>query len=325
VRIGLLGAGQMGRCHAGILARSGGVEIVGALDADAGRAESLAATHGGRVVPDLERLLELQPDAVFVCTPNTEHADAACALLERGIHVFCEKPMATNLDDARRVVEAAEASSARLQVGFNRRFAPVYAAARRRLEHGFVVDAAHVKINRGELERPRWVGDRSLTGGFLYESTIHLLDLMRYLLGEIDAVRALGRSNRYDETDDYAMLLEFESGLVATFHSCAHAGWMPPCESVELYGDRASLVTEAVDKLRFLPGLDWPVEALDCRTVSFEERWGYEAEDTAFLAALDTESEPAVTAHDGLRAVMLIEAVRQSVLAQGKRVMLDRS
>ena len=301
MKIGILGSGPMGLRHADAMNRTGRVEVVTGADSP-------------------EVLFDAGVDAVVLCQDNTRRAEVAIGALTHGVHVLCDLPVATDLEAAREVAEAAAASSAMLQVGSHRRFAPVYAASRRRLQRGFSVDAAHAKINRGELEQPAGIGDRSRTGGFLYTGAVQMFDVLRHLLGELSALRALGRANRYDETDDYCLLLEFDSSVTATLHACAHAGWMAPVESIELYGDRASLVTEGVDRLRFCPGLDWPTEVLDCRSVPALERWGHEAEAAAFLSLIEEGGKPDVTALDGLRDVAIVEAVRESVLGQGKRV-----
>jgi myo-inositol 2-dehydrogenase/D-chiro-inositol 1-dehydrogenase len=150
-------------------------------------------------LPSAVALLEAQVDAVYVCTPNTLHTEAVLAALHHGVHVFSEKPMATTLSEARQILEAARTSRALYQVGHNRRFAPVYQFAKQQILAGFVPISANVKMNRGELQKPPWVSDPRLTGGFLYESTVHLLDLLRWLMGEVVEVECRARATIYSE------------------------------------------------------------------------------------------------------------------------------
>ena len=112
--------------------------------------------------------------------------------------------MATKLDGARQIAAAAAHSNARYQLGFNRRWAPAYAHVRELIALGEIQPAtAHVKMNRGELQSPPWVGTTALTGGFLYESTIHLLDMCRFLLGDIVSLNCRARTTAYEELDGF--------------------------------------------------------------------------------------------------------------------------
>src|SRR5881296_1684873 len=126
LRVGILGAGQMGRTHAEVLARDTRVRITGVADGDAERARRLAGSLGAVCHPDLEALLRDGVDLVVVATPNRFHAEASLAALERGVGVLCEKPMAINLADARRICEAVQRPGAFYVVAHNRRHAPVY-------------------------------------------------------------------------------------------------------------------------------------------------------------------------------------------------------
>src|SRR5882672_12017040 len=107
LRVGILGAGHMGRTHAGVMARDARARITGVADADAGAAARLAAELGARAHPDLSALLADGIDLLVVATPNRHHAEASLAAIERGVGVLCEKPMATSLGDARAVCKAA--------------------------------------------------------------------------------------------------------------------------------------------------------------------------------------------------------------------------
>src|SRR6185295_19083857 len=120
--------------------------------------------------------------------------------------------MATNVADARRIMKIAKKSGQVFQVGRNRRFAPVYAELKKMLTGAHQPHSAHVKMNRGELLNPEWVGDPKTTGGFLYETTIHMFDMVRFLFGEVSSLQAVGSSHEYPEVDDFSVLLKFKSG-----------------------------------------------------------------------------------------------------------------
>src|SRR5215510_11526189 len=120
--LGIIGAGYMGTLHAQNLIADERVHLVGVADVDQARAETLARLIKGQTFASVEALLDAGVEAVYVCTPNTLHTEAVLAALQRHVHVFSEKPMATTLREARQILEAASTSRACYQVGHNRRF-----------------------------------------------------------------------------------------------------------------------------------------------------------------------------------------------------------
>jgi myo-inositol 2-dehydrogenase/D-chiro-inositol 1-dehydrogenase len=259
---------------------------------------------------------------VYVTTPNTHHAEPVLALLAHGAHVFSEKPMATSLDEARRIYQAAERSRGVYQIGFNRRFANVYAFARRLIDEGRLRPlAAQMKHNRGELRQPPWTSDPKVTGGFLYETPVHLFDMARFLFGEVAELQGRARQSLYAEPDAFTLLLRFQSGLIASVTSVAHASWLFPSERIEIYGDHMSAVTEELERAAFSAGPRVQAETIDCAAMPFEQKWGYVAEDRSFIDAALGERPPAVTAADGYRATELVEAAYRAA-REGRPVTL---
>jgi len=313
VKVGILGAGYIGGVHARNLRRDERASLVGVADIRPEAAQRLAVEVGTRALPDLGALLHEGAQAVYVTTPNAHHVDPVVAALGAGVHVFSEKPMATTLEGARQIAAAASRSKGRYQLGFNRRWAPAYAFVRTLIASGeFRPAMAHVKMNRGELQSPPWVSTTALTGGFLYESTIHLLDMCRFLLGEIAAVLCRARTTAYQEPDGFAAILRCASGTLVTFHSCAHATWIFPFERIELFGPHQAVVTEEMERVSVSPGLGREITARDFFQLPMEEKWGYRLEDRMFLDAILGGAPPAVTAEDGLRATELVEACYRS-------------
>jgi myo-inositol 2-dehydrogenase/D-chiro-inositol 1-dehydrogenase len=217
--------------------------------------------------------------------------------------------MATSLEAAWRIREAAERSRGVYQIGFNRRFANVYAFARRLIDDGRLRPvAAQLKHNRGELRQPPWTSDVSVTGGYLYETPVHVFDMARFLFGDAVELQGWARRSLYAEEDAFTLLVRFQSGVIASVTSVAHASWLFPSERVELYGDHASVVTEELERAAFSRGPRVQVEAIDCTAMPFEQKWGYAAEDRRFIDAVLGERPPAVTAADGYRATELVVA-----------------
>ena len=325
LKVGFAGAGFIAGVHAGLLGDMPDVQVAAVFDADGAQARTFAERTGARVVPTFDALLD-EADAVYLCTPNVYHADLAVAALEAGRHVFSEKPMATSPAGAQRVREAAGRSAGIYQLGFNKRFAPIYTSLKERMDGGELTPRwAHIKMNRGELQKPSWVADESLTGGFLYETPIHLLDAMLWLFGPAREVVCRAAQSCSQQLDDFAMLLTFTSGLTATFCTSAHATWLYPFERLEVYGDRAIAVTEEMDRVTVQLGLDAEPKTIDVSEQPFAERWGYRAEDEAFVAAVRGQREPAVGVEEGLRATELVDACYRAAASKQAVVLAEKS
>jgi len=295
LRVGIAGAGYAGGVHTENLRRDDRVEISGIFDVDPARQN----------VATFQELLE-RSDAVYITAPNTRHADLALEAVAAGKHVFCEKPMATTVDDAQRILDAANASSKVFQVGHNRRFAPVY----KRLKELLIKNpphTAHIKMNRGELLKPEWTGNDAVTGGFLYETPIHMFDMMRFQFGEIAMLDA-----RLSGPNDFSMLVEFASGMHATFVTSADASWFFPYERVEVFGHYATMETAEIESLRYRLGLDSETVTEDFSQLPIAMRFGFEEEDRLFVDAVLSGGPPPVTAFDGCRAVELVCACYRS-------------
>jgi len=312
VRIGIIGAGYIGGVHAKTLASDERARVVAVHDVDARRAEQLARNSGASVSRSAEELIE-SVDAVYITTPNTKHTALTIAAAAAGKHVFCEKPMATTLADAQAVLSAAESSRAVFQVGHNRRFAPVYVLLKRLLAEGSAPHSAHAKMNRGELLNPRWVGDASLTGGFLYETTIHMFDMLRFLFGEVAQLVACGSTHEYAETDDFSVLFKFKSGLHATLCSAADASWLFPFERLEVFCHHATITTREMESLTQSVGLDGRHTTHSMHQLSKEEKWGYAQEARAFMDSILAGTPAVVNALDGYKSVELVDACYRAV------------
>lgn len=323
ISVGIIGAGYIGGVHAGILARDKRVRLVAIHDLVPERAEQLAASHNAIAVATPLELLE-RSDAVFITTPNTKHVSLAIAAIETGKHVFCEKPLATNISDARKVFDEANNSDAVFQVGHNRRFAPVYVELKRLLTGTHAPHSAHVKMNRGELLKPEWTGNPEITGGFLYETPIHMFDMMRFLFGEIESLHAVGSTHEYSEVDDFSVLLKFASGMHATLATAADASWLFPFERVEVFCHHATLVTREMESLSVSSNLEGHFTEQSMQQLAREEKWGYAQEDRAFIDAIVNGTPPPVTALDGLRSVEIVNAVYESVRTNAPVVVLTR-
>lgn len=321
-KIGIVGTGGVGGIHAAILAKDARVKLQSFYDVDSARAQAMASKFAARAAPSLEDLLK-DCDAVFICTPNTTHEEVAMQVLQGGKHVFCEKPFALNLESATRLRDQAFRTGLLYQVGHNRRFAPVYKTLKAAMDTGELRPlSVHAKMNRGELVNPPWVWNARLTGGFLYETPVHMFDLMTFFFGKVDWVQVAARAHDHGEFDDFSILINFQSGLQATMKTYAHASWHFPFERFEVYGMHSTYETFEMERISFTNGLESKTTTYDFSLSSMHEKWGYIEEDRLFVDALDGKSSVPVSAEDGFQVVELIEACYQSA-RDGSRVHLD--
>jgi len=321
-KIGVVGAGGVGGIHAAILAKDPRVQMQGFFDVESSRAQAMAARFGGRAARTIEELLN-DSDAVFVCTPNTTHEEVAMQVMEAGKHVFSEKPFALNLASAARLRDRAARSKVLYQVGHNRRFAPVYKVLKQAIDRGELRPlSVHAKMNRGELVNPPWVWNARLTGGFLYETPVHMFDLMTFFFGKVEWVQVAARAHEHKELDDFSILLSFQSGLQATMKTYAHASWHFPFERFEVYGMHSTYETFEMERISFTNGLESRTTTFDFSLGTMHDKWGYIEEDRLFVDALEGKSAVPVSAEDGYQAVELIEACYHSA-REGARVQLD--
>ncbi len=320
VRIGIIGTGYIGNVHARIHAKDERVEISALYDIIHDKAEKTSRTVGGTVCRSREELFE-NCDAVLVCTPNKTHVEIAIDALNHDKHVFCEKPFAIGLEDAKRLLECAEKSKKKFQVGHNRRYAPVYVKLKELLQTD-TAHSAHIKMNRGELKNPPWTGDPNITGGFLYETTIHLFDMIRFQFGEIAELVAYGSQHEYPELDEFSMIFKFKNGFHCTFASSSDASWLFPFERIEVFCHHRTILTQEMENLLDSHGIDANFQTFSYSMIEKEERWGYVQEDRAFIDSILEDSIPPVTAIDGYKSVQIVESVYEAIRT-GQKVVID--
>lgn len=193
VRVGVVGAGGMGSRHArNLVSRVPGARVVAVADADVARARALAAECGAARAYEDGRELVADPevDAVVVASPDPTHAGYVLACLEAAKPVFCEKPLATRLDEARAVVQREVALGRRLvQVGFQRRYDPEFRALRRALLDGAV---GRPVLYRAWHRNVRAAFAPDSSAAVLVNAAIHDLDEVRWLSGqEVDVVHSV--------------------------------------------------------------------------------------------------------------------------------------
>jgi myo-inositol 2-dehydrogenase / D-chiro-inositol 1-dehydrogenase len=163
------------------------------------------------------------------------------------------------------------------------------------------------------LLNPVWTGDPNVTGGFLYETTIHLFDMMRFQFGEIDELVAYGSQHEYPEIDEFSIIFKFKSGFHCTFASSSDASWHFPFERIEVFCHHRTIMTQEMENLIDSNGFDANHSTHSFHMLEKQEKWGYQQEDAAFIDAILNGTEPPVSALDGFKSVELVEAVYRAI------------
>jgi predicted dehydrogenase len=203
--VGVVGVGRLGYHHARILASLAGVEMVGVFDVDHARGEEVARELSVRSHRSLESLLD-RSRALVVAVPTTAHEEVASPALRRGVHVLVEKPMAPDLASADRMLEAAAASGALVQIGHVERFNPAVLAA-----EAFLEDPRFVESHRLAPFSPR-----STDVAVVLDLMIHDVDLVGSLVGRpVSEIAAAGVRVLTRTVDIANARLTFEGGAVA--------------------------------------------------------------------------------------------------------------
>jgi myo-inositol 2-dehydrogenase/D-chiro-inositol 1-dehydrogenase len=321
VGVALIGSGRMGAFHAETLAlRLPQARLAAVVDPAPGAAERLAGALGTeRAYTDVAQAWD-DPDvhAVVIAAPARSHADLVVAAAAAGRHVFCEKPMAVTLPDADRAIDAARAAGVVLQVGFNRRFADDWRAAR-------------VLLDAGALGTPRLL--RSLTrdpGGFdparvlpdtiFLETLIHDFDTLRFLNPGAEAVEVHAVADALVEPgwrdrgllDTAVVTIRFDNGAMAVAEACFEAAYGYDVRG-ELLGS-GGMATMG-DGRRSGLAFSGPAGRL-VETVRGDQELlsgAYTAELAAFVEAVRTGTPAPVAGEDARAALAIALAAAESV------------
>jgi predicted dehydrogenase len=205
IRVAVAGVGEFGRNHVRVIRESPRAELVAVADSDFERAQEVAGPNGCSAVADV-RELSGKVDAAIVAVPTSAHADVGCTLLEAGIDVLVEKPIAPDLASADRLIHAAAKNNRILQVGHLERFNPAVMALEK---------AARLPLFF-EIHRMSVFSPRSLDIDVVLDLMIHDIDIVISLVGkEIEEIRAAGISILTAKVDIANVRLQFEGGCVA--------------------------------------------------------------------------------------------------------------
>jgi len=305
-----------------------GNRLVGVVSRDQGRAEAFAkrfkAAHAYTSYDELLRNPEVT--VVAIHTPNSQHAAQAIAAARAGKHVFCDKPMATSVADAERVVRECEKAGVKLGVNFHNRCMPSFVETRRLIAGGAIGEVRMVQIEtspgaRAEERAGTWRLDATQAGlGTTYSIGVHIFDILRYLLGsEVTMVSAFFDAAPGVMEGVNLSTLRFANGALAQVS--VHETAPLPRNDFVIYGNKGRIVGRNLTRSRAPGKLE--VTAADGRTTitDYPVTDAHSAAVAAFSDALLEGREPAPSGLDGLRSAQLTEAMARSA-AEGVHVRL---
>ncbi|PEQ87821.1 MULTISPECIES: Gfo/Idh/MocA family oxidoreductase [Bacillus] len=258
LKVGVIGCGSIAQYrHLPEYQANPYVQIVAVCDSNKQRAKEISNKYGVNMYTDFNELINCEElDAVSVCTPNDLHASISIAALQSGIHVLCEKPMATSKKDAKKMIDAAEKNGKKLMIGHNQRFVASHQKAKQLIENGEIGKIYSFRTAFGHSGPENWSVDGKESWFFKKDEAflgamgdlgIHKADLIRYILNEeITEVSAFVETSAktFSNVDDCAVcVLKSESGIIGSLA----ASWSYVSKednSTIIYGEKATLRLE---------------------------------------------------------------------------------
>ena len=326
VRLGIIGLGAIAQAkHIPALKRlqtmGEALELVAGADIDQAVAKKAADTHNFGWYSNYNHMLGAEDlDGVLVLTrPTPARGEIISECLARGLPVFTEKPL---LDDgvdelqhtlvkARRLCQLAEETGAPLMVGFVKRYAPPYANA-------------HYLVNSGAIGVPAMIAAKTCIGWggdkFLEHSACHVLDLIRFYMGDLSSLTAYG-VNQFGNTsyafDNATIAMKFKSGGVGSLHVSSSGLSLKPWERIEIYGDQAWLAVDDSTTLTLYDSETGPAKVWQPvwpHTLLFDAEFsGFAWELKAFLDAIRNRQPVEPSGWDGYRAIEFCLAIHRSL------------
>ena len=333
LRAGIVGCGGIARAHARGYSTNG-IAVTAVADTDPAAAQRLAEEISGRrqsppdVYPTCIDLLESKKvDVVSICSPPAFHEEAAVPALTRGIHVLCEKPLAHTVDSARRITDACKDACndrAILMTAFRHRFLPSTTVMKELVSSGDIGDVVLFQNSfcaPAFAMREKWFSKKAVAGGgALMDTSIHSVDLFRYLFGEVGEQHAV-MHRHLDGTDveDAGMvILKSVTGVIG----CLTASWVTGTQLLDInimgqrgrvYFDYAAPETVRTERYRT------SMSASSSEEHPIPASNGFSEEIAHFVQAIEGTADLMCSAHDGLRALEIIQSVYASISPSRQR------
>jgi myo-inositol 2-dehydrogenase / D-chiro-inositol 1-dehydrogenase len=326
MRVGLIGAGRIGRMHGQVLASLPDVDAILVSDVNAAVAAAVAADIGGTAVSTAAEAIS-GADAVVIAAATDAHAPLLRQSIAADRPTFIEKPLAFTLEESRDLVQLVSSSGVAVQVGFQRRFDVAYAEARRRVVAGEIGVIYTIRLIAHDAAPPPEAYIPT-SGGIFRDSSVHDFDSLRFMTGQevedvfaVGSVRGFEMFARYGDSDTVAALLRMTDGTIATLSQTRH--------NPRGYDIRMEIVGSR-DTVSIGLGPHTPTRSLEPDGPDFGPGWdgfiarfepAYRAELATFIEVASGRVSSPCTADDGYQAMRIAVAAGQS-MAEGGPVKL---
>ncbi|WP_173923437.1 Gfo/Idh/MocA family protein [Agromyces sp. Marseille-P2726] len=252
IRVGVIGAGKMGLSHLAILGAHPDVEVVGVCDSMGYLLDVLEKYTGLRKFSDSADLFDQHPDAVLIATPSASHVVLVRDALDRGIHVFCEKPLTLTAAESAMLADAATDARLVTQVGYHNRFVGTFREVKRLLDLHAIGRVSHVLAEAygPVVLRPKgetWRSRKTAGGGALYDYAAHPLDLLCWYLGEPETVTGtvLGRDFSAEADDEVYGTLRYADDASAQLSvNWSDESYRKMSTKMTLWGERGKIIAD---------------------------------------------------------------------------------
>lgn len=321
ISIGIVGTGLIGRDHALSLVRFKDVGTVRIFDTDAARAAAVAQQVSATAAGSLNELIGAS-DIVWICSPPFAHKPVVAAACKAGKAIFCEKPLAHSVADARAIRDMVKKAGVPLFMGQSGRYTEAFITMQALVKRGVVGEPTLIWSNRfGYLDpkkSPPWRLDDSQSGGAITELGVHEIDFVNWVGGSWKSVAAIGSNKLVGPQflDAVSAVGTLKSGAKARINlswSCARYLWQRGIEGTEgeLFIDDSCFREIVLHR----PGKElkkWITKATDWMDRTTGENLALRAQDQAFISAFKKGSAPPVNVDDGYAAVNVAAAMRES-------------
>jgi len=309
IKIGIVGCGQMGRWHYRGYRKNPKVEIVGFADEQLTKAESFAQEAKCRAYRSHKELMDQEKlDGASVCTVPSSHHEIVVDLLNKGVNVLCEKPLAISLDQAEQMINIANQKNLLLLSAFKFRFFEEVQALKKLLEQGGFGKILNFRLMFGGYMdmQGSWYADKAISGGgIIMDNGPHAFDLIRYLFGEIESVSTSISNYQNISVEDTAQIMCFlKSGAKGVFDTSWSLA-VPSQSYLEVYGEYGAAMLD-------LKGLNYKFKTwTDWKRIANQDGGDMQAifsrQCAHFVDAIVTQNPTMTHNEDGLMAQMIIE------------------
>lgn len=321
INIALVGAGRIGKVHAkAVMNTIPNATLVAVADYHLPAAEALAAQYQ---IPfytsnHLETIQHDDVDAVIIASSTDTHAPFIIDAAKAGKHIFCEKPIAADLNIIDEALAAVESAGVKLQIGFNRRFDPSFARIKQAIESG-EIGTPHLLHIISRDPSPPPVDYIKVSGGMYFDMTIHDFDMARFLFGEVEEIYATGAVlvdpaiGEAGDIDTAIITLRFANGAIGTIDNSRQAVYGYD-QRVEAFGSKGSAINDNLYPDAVTLNTAKTVHRGSLPMNFFLERYtpAYETELQTFVDCVVNDKPIPVTGQDGRVPVVMAMAAQKS-------------